>query len=123
MKFVPLMAFDSLEFLNFRVTVRREKCVHCHRVGYIVCHGFLRGSSEDGCASSIRGQRFFCSNRHASAGCGRTFSVHWSSIIPFCFLRTQALFAFIQALIQAKGCVHRAWLTSRFPLSLNSAYR
>ena len=123
MKFVPFMALDSLELLNFRQTVRRDRCVHCDRVGYILCHGFLRGSSEDGCGSSIRAQRFFCSNRHANAGCGRTFSVLWASIIPSCFLRAQALFAFAQALVQAKGCVHQAWSTSRFPLSLNSAYR
>ena len=66
---------------------------------------------------------FFCSNRYSNTGCGRTFSVHWDSVIPHCSLRTDQLLKLIEA-VAAGATVHSAWQQgSQFPLSLTSAYR
>lgn len=68
------------------------------------------------------GFTFFCSNRHAQLGCGRTFPVYWHSIIPHCTLRVAQLLGLLKA-VAAAPSLHAAWQASRLTLSLRSASR
>ena len=65
---------------------------------------------------------FFCSNRYSHQGCGRTFSVHWATVIPRCSLPTLHLLELLSA-IDAGNTVHGAWAGSSIWISLSTAYR
>lgn len=68
------------------------------------------------------GAAFFCSNRHAKLGCGRTFPVHWHDVIPYCSLRTCQLFELLVGRA-AESSNHGAWQASRLIFSLRTACR
>ncbi len=61
-------------FESYRLKLKQISCPHCHGVGFLIRHGFLRGY---GSGSEIirRGWRLFCSNRQRRRGCGRTHGV------------------------------------------------
>ena len=68
------------------------------------------------------GDAFFCSNRYAKLGCGRTFPVYWYGVIPSATLRTNQLLAQIEAMVSARS-VQAALNGLRFPISLRGAHR
>lgn len=72
--------------------------------------------------SSHSGAAFFCSNRHSKLGCGRTFPVHWSDVIPYCSLRTCEFFELLDS-HAAEASAHAAWRASRLFCSLRTACR
>lgn len=71
------------------------------------------------------GAAFFCSNRHSKLGCGRTFPVYRSEVIPYCSLRTRQLFELLSLVSRrASGTsVHAAWRASRLVFSQRTARR
>jgi len=75
-----------------------------------------------GSRSSHPGAAFFCSSRHSKLGCGRTFSVYWSDVIPHCSLRTCQLFELLDG-HAAEASAHAAWRASRLACSLRTACR
>lgn len=64
-----LTCFDS-----FGLTLKGISCPHCHGVGALIRHGFLRGYGE-GSRRIQRGWRIFCSNRQLRRGCGHTHAL------------------------------------------------
>ena len=54
------------------------RCPHCKKYGNLILHGYLI-SFKNG---DMRGHRIFCSNRGRKNGCGRTWSVLQSRILP-----------------------------------------
>jgi hypothetical protein len=98
-------------------------CPHCRRSGALIGHGFLRGYCERGSEVEVRGRRFFCSNRHRRAGCGRTFSVALMTVLTGFMVRTLTLLRFAQAVLG--GVTRRAaWLCEASgAFSLSSGYR
>jgi len=75
--FIPNILPGSCEFLNLRVQLQAQPCLHCGNRDFLKAHGFLRGISQ-----VLRGVRFYCSNRGSNTGCGRTFSVHFEGHLP-----------------------------------------
>jgi hypothetical protein len=111
----------KLEEMGERAKLRR--CPHCHQLGAMNAHGFLRGYSLLGAADMVRGRRFFCSNRGRRPGCGRTVSVLLQMMIA-AFTVTTALLASFVASILAGASVRAAWLMASFGVfSERSGYR
>lgn len=84
-------------------------CPHCRRLGTINAHGFLRGYSECGEHGSVRGRRFFCSNRGRRPGCGRTFSVLVRAVISGTAARASTLSRFLCLALAGSHSVESAW--------------
>jgi hypothetical protein len=59
MKFTRLLAFNSLELANLRVSMHASSCRHCGCSETIVAHGYLRGLAPAGHEMVTRGLRFF----------------------------------------------------------------
>ena len=111
----------ELEKLGERAKLRR--CPHCHQLGAMNSHGFLRGYSLLGSSSMIRGRRFFCSNRGRKSGCGRTVSVLLKMMIANFMVTTALLASFVSRVL--RGDSRRAsWLAaSAGVFSERSGYR
>ena len=82
--FIPQFELGSCEFLNLRLLLRSQPCLHCGSRDSLKAHGFLRTSNH-----MIRGIRLYCSNRDSNRGCGKTFSIHFENSIPNASLSTQ----------------------------------
>lgn len=75
--FIPNIDPDSCRFLNLRMMLRSQPCVHCGNRESLKAHGFLRSSNR-----ILRGIRLYCSDRDSNSGCGRTFSIHFEKYLP-----------------------------------------
>lgn len=105
------------------LVAKQRRCPHCGRLGTINGHGFLRGYSEDGVAGSLRGRRFYCSNRGRRPGCGRTFSVLMHQCLAGFLVRTPTLACFVLAVV-AGGALCVAWTrAAQGRFSRSSGYR
>lgn len=82
--FIPQFDPGSCEFLNLRLLLRSQPCIHCGSRDSLKAHGFLRTSNQ-----MIRGIRFYCSRRDTNRGCGKTFSIYFENSIPNASLCTQ----------------------------------
>lgn len=122
MRFTPFLAPGSQELLNFRVLARLSPCPHCQASETLNAHGYLHGFAAEGHHRATRALRFFCSNRYSKLGCGRTFSVYWQSVIPFCSLMTGHLLALLRATATAPS-KHAAWRGSPLQFSFRCACR
>jgi len=92
-------------------------------VRYLNGHGFLRGFAEASAEWICRGRRFFCSNRHQKAGCGRTCSVLLAELIAGFIVTAWTLFRFLRSV--GDGLSRKAaWeQEAAGALSLRSGYR
>lgn len=122
MRFTTPLAFPSSAWLLLSESVKTDPCCHCKKKGSLKSHGALRGAHLSKPEKELRGIRFFCSNRYSNKGCGRTFSILFSSMIPALSLRAKQLTHFFKELLQ-KDSIHAAWHGSHLPFSLRSAYR
>lgn len=122
MKFSPNHPAGSLKHLTERAEILASGCPRCHSTTALGPHGHLRGNSPTDGSRVNRGLRFFCSNRYSNLGCGGSFSVHWTTVIPYCSVRTSQLLALMRAVSNAAS-THRAWWFLKLPMSLASAYR
>lgn len=118
MKFSRFIEPGTLDFLNLRVQIKACGCPHCRHPSAVVAHGYLQAAS----GSNTRGMRFFCSDRYSNEGCGRTFSVHWDTVIPRCSLLTAQILALMRA-VAGGPSTHGAWYFTRLSISISSAYR
>lgn len=75
--YIPHFDLGSCEFLNLRLLLRSQPCIHCGSRESLKAHGFLRSTNHN-----IRGIRFFCSGRDSNQGCGKTFSIHFEDSLP-----------------------------------------
>jgi hypothetical protein len=119
----PRYAKDDDELKALAGQARQWACPHCGRRKTLNAHGALRGCAEDGPGkSTLRGRRFFCSNRGMRPGCGRTFSVLLATLLAGATVRTGRLWQFYRARC-ATGSVARAWAQLRGGFSVEAAYR
>jgi hypothetical protein len=73
-------------------------CPHCKIVGMLICHDYLMGFDENNRKRKARrARRFFCSNRNARRGCGRTVSVWLADKIRRLSLTAACLWRFLCA--------------------------
>jgi len=98
-------------------------CPHCHAVGFLIRHGFLKGYKNDSSQEIIkRGWRVFCSNRGQRNGCGGTYSILLS-----CFLRRRSvtaiqLWSFLEQVLVGLA-IQAAWFSTGSTQSEHCAYR
>lgn len=100
-------------------------CPHCGQCGHLICNGSLKGNdpTQQATAQIERGQRIFCSNRGCRCGCGHSFSIYKSDILPSRSMNTSYLSALLQAILDHAGCIHHAWQQGSRLFSLSTAYR
>lgn len=65
---------------------------------------------------------FFCSNRGRHLGCGRTFSLLWSHLLPATSLSPEVLLGLIDGVCKSVS-VHHVWFSGGFPFSYSTALR
>lgn len=122
MRFTSQLIFPSSEWILISETIKATPCRHCSKSNHIKSHGALRGIHLSEPEQELRGIRFYCSNRYSNKGCGRTFSVLFSSMLPALTVRAKQLKAFFKRLL-TESSIHAAWYSSKIPFSLRSAYR
>jgi hypothetical protein len=103
------------------------RCPHCGRAGHLAGHGRLTGNDPQaaGRPPIIRGQRYYCSNRHRHLGCGRTFSILYGFCIAGYSVATWVIWGWLWAW-QASGwsvSLKSAWEQTATIFSLSTAYR
>lgn len=97
-------------------------CPHCHVVGALIKHGFLRGYDQHHQRNkTVRAARVFCSNRHRATGCGRTFSIWVAHKIKQLFLSADSLWQFLSQAVDS-GNKLRAFRNLQCGLSDSAAY-
>ena len=103
----PRFFRDEAEREVFRLTLKERQCPHCLQYGFLICHGCLRGYSLEP-ALTLRGYRFFCSNRWRKQGCGRTFAVLLAHVLPRRHTPAPRLFSFLVLMLSCAS-VRQAW--------------
>ncbi len=110
------------ELHQYQLSLKMKECPNCGQIGFLICHGFLRGYSTDGQEIVIRGHRYFCSDRFRKKGCGRTFSVLFPYHIRDFMVTASILWSF---LIQIENGLNTkaAWETVAGGFCVESGYR
>ena len=110
------------ELQQYRCLLKSMQCPHCGRVGFLVCHGCLKGFSAMDHNTVCRGWRFFCSNRYRRGGCGRTYSVLLSEFIRGFIVTTHLLWQLLVAVGNGQT-VRKAWLSIAPVFCMESGHR
>jgi len=111
---------DAVDFFS---RLKSLLCPHCHCVGFLIKHGFLRGFTEDlSSAVTERGFRFFCSNRNRRKGCGRTFPILHSAFIKNHSITSKILGLFLINILYGMNPL-QAFSASGCRFSPSSCYR
>lgn len=107
---------------QWRNQLKCVPCPHCGATGFLICHGCLRGYGQTKDCSTIRGRRFFCSNRDRRRGCGKTFSILFADLLRNFSVPAATLWNFIKRV--ANGLSRKAaWEGLDSIFSLETAYR
>jgi len=122
MRYTTPLRYLTNAWLLAGENIKTEPCRLCSSTGQVKNHGKLQGIGIDRPGTTTRGLRFFCSNRYSNKGCGRTFSVLFSTSIANHSLNSQHLLTLINQLLITPN-THAAWHQSGIPFSLRSVYR
>lgn len=106
---------DEAERDRYRWSLKERACPHCRAVGFVICHGCLRGYGL-GQARVVRGYRFFCSNRHRKRGCGRTYSILLAGVMPRRYAPASLLSRFLTLMLVCAS-LRQAWRELDVPIS------
>ena len=119
LRFVP----ESTQFNDLLCQTKLMVCPHCGREETLIGHGKLMGYPERGAERVVRGQRLFCSNRHARQGCGRTCSVLLAHALRGFSVWTRTLAAFVVAIAQGAS-IRAGWrAATEGSMGISSGYR
>ena len=100
------------------------RCPFCGKTGTLNRHSLLTGNHPV-CADGKcwRGQRVFCCNRGQRGGCGGTFSILFSHIIPRHTFTAPQLWTVMKSLAMTGHLsIKAAWERAGAPLSLEGFY-
>ena len=97
-----------------------EVCPHCQALGGLKPHDIVYKLNDEGLIPV--GRRVFCSNRYQHSGCGRTFRLYLSDIIPRLRYTGVQLMLFILFLLQQKP-IAIAYLKATGKTQSRHAYR
>jgi len=122
MRFTSLLQIKTSALLFFTQSITAKPCPHCSHNYTVKRHGSLYGVDLYKPEALRRGIRFYCSNRYSNRGCGRTFSIHFNTVIPYQSVNAELLSSFFRKLLESRS-VHQAWHDSSVPFSLRCAYR
>ncbi len=114
---------SEFKLFQYQNEIKFVSCRHCGKVGFLICHGYLRGYSEVGDKYVVRGCRFFCSNRFRKKGCGQTFSVFRDDVLRGFVVRTRTLWAYILAVLLDGMSRKAAWERFAKDFTLSNGYR
>jgi len=115
---------DPADFATHWPLLKQVACPHCHQVGFLNRHGFLRGFAEDLSEEIIRGWRVFCSDRRAQGnqGCGGTYSMLLAHLLHRRSVTTANVWKFLSAVL-AGLTLAAAWVVAASKLLVECAYR
>lgn len=111
---------DALE--RWRLAAKLQACPRCGCRGTLNAHGWLRGYSEGGSETVLRGQRFVCSNRGRRPGCGRTGAVMLARFLPGFSVTATTLCRFVIAVVIG-GQERRAAWQRLSTMAIQTGYR
>jgi len=112
---------DCGEAGKYKQQLKRKSCPHCGLIGFLICHGYLKGYRDGGSKRSVRACRFFCSNRGRRGGCGRTFPVYFQDVLRRRQVSAPCFWRFI--LLVLRGMSRRAaWVELEPSFSLRHFY-
>ncbi len=101
-------------------SLKQVQCPHCACSGTLIRHSILYGNDPDSSAHQVkRGQRVLCSNRDLRPGCGHTFPIFLSEVLPRHTVTATVLWTFIQALLAGLSLRTAA---KNLPLALETFY-
>lgn len=113
---------SATEADKFKAHLKQIPCPCCGRRGYLIGHGYLRGYGESADPDTLRGRRFFCSNRDRRKGCGRTFSILFAHLFRRFSVAATTLWTFLKRV--SKGFSRKAaWEGLNSGFSIETAYR
>jgi len=113
---------SAADFEQYKKHLKFEPCPHCRAVGFLICHGYLRGYGQSGHEKIVRGRRFFCSNRGRRRGCGRTYSVLFSGFLRRHVVPAATLWKFLRGV--RRGLSRKAsWEKVGLPFTVQTGYR
>jgi len=116
---------DSFRAEHFRFgcpafSLKQARCPNCACFDSLIRHSILYGNGPPGSEDRVkRGQRVLCSNRDKRRGCGHTFPIFLSDVLPRHTVTATVLWTFIQALLA--GLSLRA-AAKKLPLALETFY-
>jgi len=111
------------EFTRLHTRLKQINCPHCHRIGFLILHGYLHGYADTKVSHRIiRGRRIFCSNRKKRCGCGRTFSLLASNVIKHFMISAHTLWRFLEKFKDGLS-IADAFRKSGSNMRISSAYR
>lgn len=118
----PRFVKDWRELESLLQQVKQWSCLHCHDVGWLVLHGWLRGYGPRGKEQTLRAKRLFCSNRFTAKGCGGTVSIFLGECFRGLQITATALWLFLQATLEGSS-TQAAWEAHGGRLTLSTGYR
>ena len=113
---------DAAHFDQCRRNLKRTHCPHCHSVGFLICHGFLRGYGQHPTQKIQRGWRVFCSNRARRKGCGRTHGILQANVLRRRTVSASVAWSFFERVLSGFN-LHAAWLPVVCAFCAECAYR
>jgi len=113
---------DENHFDRCRRNLKQTHCPHCHQVGFLICHGFLRGYGQHPTQKFQRGWRIFCSNRARREGCGRTHGILLAHVLRRRMVSASVVWSFFERVLAGFN-LHAAWLPVNCAFCAECAYR
>jgi hypothetical protein len=113
---------DASHFDQCRRNLKQTHCPHCHGVGFLICHGFLRGYGRHPAQKIQRGWRVFCSYRARREGCGRTHGILLANVLRRRTVSAVVAWSFFERVLAGLN-LHAAWLPVACAFCIEGAYR
>ena len=92
--------YESINQFTHRLDYHQNQleCTHCLKRDQFVSHGIIYKQRSIDVKEKV-GKRIFCSNRYGRTGCGRTFQLYLTDVIPKIRYSATQLFIFITSLL------------------------
>ena len=110
------------DFKNIHQQLKLSRCPFCSKTGALILHGYLRGYciNLDSYSLIRRGHRIRCTNiRKHNPGCGKTFSLLLSTLIPGLSYSIGFLWALVRTL---SNCTPINTIASLFSVTRKTAW-
>lgn len=124
-KFFTIYVANKKELESYQEKLKQQSCPYCKKFGTLNRHSCLKGHELSLKASAqklLRGKRVYCSNRGRRGGCGKTFSLLFSTLLKGYLVCSKTLSTFLKALANG-DTPKRAWQKNTSLFCLENAYR
>jgi hypothetical protein len=104
-------------------SLKQQRCPRCGKIETLNRHSVLRGNDPaQASGQCVRGRRVFCSNRGQRGGCGKTFSIVLSDILPRHTLTASLVWQWLLKLLEGFS-LKAAAEKMKLPFALETVYR